>query len=375
MANVIKIGVPNPDELLATNEYGAGALIRVERSTTGGTGYSEVGTVALLAAITSYTYSDPTGVDGSWYRTRYSNSGNTSQSSYGPEFQATSVRADYAMLAPVKLRLGIADTDVTSDAILQSICDQVNGWVESKTGRTLKPTPAFSTTTTGVLAVGATSIPLTTAANLAVGDALMLGPVTGTHEHVTVAAISGVTVTPQAPVVNGYGSGATAQRCYLFDGGEALEGGYMIPVPSGIVSMTSLEVAFYTGGAFNLIPPTDWFLRPLPLDREPGWPATEIWMTDVPSSGNPAPMFYTTRYGRGGYGTARALGTPGWPAMPREIVGLAEKLVVGTFRGRGSGGGGSVTIGSDGERTIEMSMSSQDWRTINRYASQEVLIV
>lgn len=377
--NALTLYAPNPEQLLATTAYGVGALMRVESSLVGGgSGFVELGTVALVAGTDVYTYFDTSGTTGTWYRTRYSNSGNTNRSDYSAEFQAlTAPRVQYATLAGVKLRLLGSGTAVSpnDDPLLTVLCNQVAGWVESTTGRVLGPVPAFTTTTNGAISAGATSIVLTTTTGLAIGDALMLGPVTGTHEHVIVADILGNTVTPQTPVVNAYSGGATAQRCYLLDGGDALEGGRMLPVSDGIVTMTSLEVAYYTGGAFQLIPPTDWFLRPLPIGREPGWPATELWMTDIPSSGNPAPMFYAQAYGSGGFATARCLLRLGWPAIPDEIVGLAEKLVVGLFRARGAGGGGQVVVGSDGQRTIERLLDMADWKLINRYTAKDVVII
>ena len=49
----------------------------------------------------------------------------------------------YVTLAAVKARLGIAN--VTDDAVLQTICDQVNGFVESFTGRIPAPFGTGST--------------------------------------------------------------------------------------------------------------------------------------------------------------------------------------------------------------------------------------
>lgn len=372
--NVVTIYVANPEQLLATAGFGAGALIRVESSATGGgAGYAEIGTVAIVTGTNVYAYEDQAATTGTWYRTRYSNAGNTNRSDYSPEFQATTQGStgQYARLAGVKIRMQQAGQvfGANDDAILTILCQQVNGWLEATTGRIFQPYPAVNTTLNGAVSIGATQVTLTAPGTLAAGDALMLGPVSGTHEHGIVAAVSGSVVTLQAGLVNAYGNGASAQRCYLWDGFDTLEGGYILPVPNGLVSMTSLELAFYTGGAFNLIPATDWFLRPLPLDREPGWPATEIWMTDIPSSNNPQPLFMRGR------ANVRALCTPGWPSTPYELVALAEKLVVGAYRARGSGGGSSVTIGTDGTRLIEQSMSAQDWRTLNHYTSKDAVIV
>ena len=278
----------------------------------------------------------------------------------------------YATLANVKARMaqqgqvfGSAD-----DTILTTICNQVNGWIESKTGRVLAPIPTIPTTVSSGGGAGSQSVTLASGTNIAIGDALLFGPVSGTHEHGIVTSVAGAVIGLQWPLVATYGGGVAVTRVLLFDGDDALENGKMMPLPSGVVSATSLEVAFYTGGAFNLIPATDWFLRPLPMEREPGWPATELWMTDVPSSNNPAPTFNRGR------GNIRLDGeTQGWPAIPDEIAGLAEKLAVAVYRARGSGGGGSVTVGSDGTRTIERSMDAQDWRLINGYAAKEVVIV
>lgn len=44
---------------------------------------------------------------------------------------------EYVTLADLKLRTGITDT--TDDVLLQQICDEVNSWIESYTGRVLGP--------------------------------------------------------------------------------------------------------------------------------------------------------------------------------------------------------------------------------------------
>lgn len=84
--NPLRINVD--PELLETGKYGAGALVRIERSSTGGgAGYAEIGTAPLVANQLVVEYDDATGTTSHWYRTRYSNSTNTAQSEYGPEFQ------------------------------------------------------------------------------------------------------------------------------------------------------------------------------------------------------------------------------------------------------------------------------------------------
>lgn len=291
----------------------------------------------------------------------------------------TTAAVQYTTLANVKARLAQQGQTfgTQDDTILTTIIGQVSGWIEgpAATGRILGPIPAFASTVSSGGTIGSTSVTLASATGLAAGDALMFGPVSGTHEHQIVAGISGNVVTLQSGLVAAYGGGTAVQRVQLFDGSEALEGGHLIPVANGIVSATSVEVAFYSNGAYNLIPPTDWFLRPTPLDREVGWPATELWMTDIPSSGNPAPLFYTTFAGYGAFATVRVVGSFGWPAIPDEIAGLAEKLTVALWRARLAGGGGQVVVGSDGARTIERLLDSLDWELVKGYTSKEVVLI
>src|SRR5258706_14408487 len=122
---------------------------------------------------------------------------------------------------------------------------------------------------------------------------------------------------------------------FLFDGHDILEGGRLLLIPQGIRAITLLEVATYTGGAFATVPATDYFLRPNAQERDPGWPATELWMTDLPSAGNPAPYFFP------GFANIRITGpgggTLGWAAQPDDIVAIAEKLVTMAWQGRQSG--------------------------------------
>ena len=273
----------------------------------------------------------------------------------------------YATLAALKPRLGLTGT--SDDSVLQMLCDQVNGWIESKTGRILAPIPAFATTLAADASAGATSVSLTSATGLARGDALMFGPVSGTHEHGIVAAISGTTVTLQAALANAYSSGAAVERVQLFDGFSAQEGGRLMPISNGIVAATSVEVALYTGGPFSLIPGTDWYIRPTPLEREPGWPGTELWMTNIPSGGNTTPYFPP------GFANVRVAGSFGWPAIPEEIASIAQIVTVSAWRNRSAGGGDSVTVGLDGERTFERFLGYEDKRTLARFTDKPVAVI
>lgn len=378
MANPIYIDVTtNPDVLLNTGMYAAGAVIRVQSATSSTGTFADIAgtpTATIVTATWSYTLYDPAGTSSTWYRTRYENSGGSRTSDWSTPFPAVgttnTATASYATVQGVKLRLGLTPSQTADDGLIQRYCDQVNSRIEGITGRILGPIPTFSTTTSGALSAGATSISLASAAGLAVGDALLIGPVTGTREHVTVGAISGTTVTPESPVVNAYGSGATAVRCFIFDG--YLEGTLVMPVPIGIVSLSSLEVAPTWNAAstnWALIPSTDRLLRPSSLDREPGWPATEIHLSPIPSVGNTYPYFASYD------AIARAVGTFGWPAIPDEITDCAETVAVRAYQARRTGQSDSQGTTDTGVTLISRILAAE-WRDVlNRYKSKDVVII
>lgn len=80
MAVKVPIGLDAPDDAL--RDYGAGALIRVERAAAEAGAYAEIGTVAIVAATFAYEFFDSAGSTSHWYRWRVSNSANTIQSGY-----------------------------------------------------------------------------------------------------------------------------------------------------------------------------------------------------------------------------------------------------------------------------------------------------
>jgi hypothetical protein len=287
---------------------------------------------------------------------------------------ATAV-GSYVTTAGAKLRLLDAGvTDSSNDALISALCDEVNQFIEGRTGRVLSPVPAYSSTFTGtagqqsITVAGATGLP-----GLAVGDDLLLGPISGTHEDATVMAVSGATAWLVSPLEASYPSPAPLQRIYVQDGHGALDDGRRLVVARGLIMLAALEVAPYSGGPFALGSQADYFLRPSGPDLEPGWPFTEIVWTDVPT-GSPYPVFYP------GYGNIRLIGPgpcvdpampslpfAGWPAVPDDVKGVAEALFLAAFRERASSGGDTMTVSLDGTRVYERALSHEQKRTLERY--------
>lgn len=205
----------------------------------------------------------------------------------------------YVTTAAVKARLSIGNT--TDDAVIDTLCDQVNGFVESYTHRQVGP---FATGSTFTL-------------------------------H--------------------------------FESEDAYENGRVFVHTPGISSITLLEVAPYTGAAYVTVPASDYFLMPADSDRDTGWPAFEVHMTDIPSASNGQPFFAP------GYNTVRITGDFGWAAIPTEVQEVATNLALALWRSRSAGTSDVFTIGPDGERTFERALSDKDRRTLNRYQTVTIL--
>lgn len=283
----------------------------------------------------------------------------------------------YATLSDLKLRL--QDSDTSDDTLLQKLCDQANMWIETKTGRILAPVSTFSTTVSSGFGAGTATGVVASATGLNVNDVLMFGPVSGTHESAAVTAVNGTTVTLATNLVNSYAASTAVKRVSIFDGFDAYGNGKVLLVPLGLAgAVNSLEVATFSagqGGAtvanviWYTIPASDYFTRPTPQEREPGFPATELWITNVPIPGDITPAFYP------GYNNVRVDAALGWPAIPDDIVECALNIAVALYRGRGSTGGDIVHVGTDGQQVINRSLTYEDRLTISRYSRHDFRVI
>jgi len=281
----------------------------------------------------------------------------------------------YATLANLKSRLG--DQDTLDDTLLQLCCDQSNMWIETRTGRILAPIPAFATTVASGFTAGTSTGTLTTVAGLNVGDVLCFEALgAATRESVLVTGISGSTVTTATNVASTH-TGAV-KRVYVFDGFNSYENGKVLPIPLGIISLTSLEVATFSAGSggcntvnvvWYTIPNSDTFIRPNYQERVPGWPGTELCITNVPLPGDITPSFYP------GYNNCRVDAAMGWPATPDDLAEVGLNMAVALYRGRGSTGGEMVSVGTDGTPVINRALTYEDKWTLSRYARKDVRII
>ncbi len=150
-----------------------------------------------------------------------------------------------------------------------------------------------------------------------------------------------------------------AAATYTFDG----TGTQVLRVPMGVRSVSLLEIAPYTGAAYETVPAADYFLRPLPQDRNgPGWPATQIVLSDWPTG--------TYRIFPKGQSNVRATITPGWDAIPDDLVALAEIVTVRAWQARLAGESEIIGTAESGGPIIGASLRPAEIALLRFYARE-----
>lgn len=202
----------------------------------------------------------------------------------------TTALGTYASTTALKTRLSIGTADTGDDTLLGDICDSVNSYIESVTGR-------------------------------------VLGPI-----------------------------GGTATTTLTFDVPEPTR---MLYVNQGIRgTAATVEVADYTGASYATVTSADVFLRP--LAPRPGWPYTEVHLSDVPTG--------AIGSFRAGYATVRVTALVGFSAVPDEIEDVALTLAVRTWHARQAGQQDIVGTDEMGRPVVSRFMSARDRATLFRYA-------
>ena len=305
----------------------------------------------------------------------------------------------YATLSAVKARLS-GTFDATDDVLLASLCDQVNAFIEGPagTGRILAPRPVGSgvasaneiqsvtlakgggavtggtwtltfngSTTTAIpwnadgTAVQAILrlLPTINGANVTVAGAAggpytveFIGALAGLAQSLMTASAAGLTVAPCTATV---ALVSTPQDALLYFDVADFSRVLWIDVRA----VSELAVASQTGGSYTVLPITDYFLRPLPQDRDPGWPATRIELSDYPTGG-----FW---YFWPGYNVVRMKAVLGWPAIPDDITDLALTMAVRAWHARQSGQTDIVGSDETGAPIVSRFLSSRDVQTLKRY--------
>jgi hypothetical protein len=308
----------------------------------------------------------------------------------------TTAIGSYATLAAVKARLS-GTFDSTDDTLLGTLCDQVNAFIESPagTGRVLAPRPVgsgvasaneiqsvtlggatlsgghftltFNGSTTTNLAWNAAAATVETAlealATIGTDNVTVTGNAGGPYAVEFTGTLAGLAqslmTADAAHLTTGTCTATVAlvstpqTSLYYFDG----DGGRVLWVDHRAIS--ELAVAPQTGGTFVVLDAGDYFSRPLPQERDPGWPATKIVLSDLPTTG----YWYFPR----GFATVRAKLVLGWPAIPDDITGLALTMAVRAWHARQSGQMDIVGNDETGAPVVSRYLSAADRDTLRRY--------
>lgn len=140
---------------------------------------------------------------------------------------------------------------------------------------------------------------------------------------------------------------------YLIDG----NGQSYLHFQRGIRAVSALSVGDTTGGSRTALASTDYFLRPLPQDRAPGWPATRIELSDIG----------TRRTFPRGYEIVSMTATCGWEAIPDDIIDVALTTAVRAWSARQSGQADIVGNDDTGAPLVSRYVSGFHWATIKAY--------
>jgi hypothetical protein len=150
---------------------------------------------------------------------------------------------------------------------------------------------------------------------------------------------------------------------YVFD----TEAGYVLRIPRGIRTITSMGVATQvhqpdSAGTYTSVPATDFLLRPKTVDLPEGWPPTEVRISRGTLAGT------VTAFGRIDNGCT-ITGNFGFAATPVEIASVTIDAVVAAYQVRKNGASG--VVGADGIATPPWSQffgrGSPQRGTLDRY--------
>lgn len=118
---------------------------------------------------------------------------------------------------------------------------------------------------------------------------------------------------------------------FLLDG----DGSRCLHFGRGIRAISVLAVGSGTGQARVTLASTDYFLRPAAHDRLPGFPATEVWLSDIAT---------VSSFGYG-FDTVSMTATTGFDAIPDDVTDIA--LTVATRAWHAVQAGQTDVVGTD----------------------------
>lgn len=146
---------------------------------------------------------------------------------------------------------------------------------------------------------------------------------------------------------------------YVFD----TEAGYVLRIPRGIRSITSIGVATQvhqpdSGGTYSSVPTGDVILRPKVQDLPDGWPFLEVRISRGVLSGTVS-AFYRIDNG------CQITGNFGFAATPTDVTAVTIDAVVAAYQLRKNGAG--AVIGADGIPATSPEAAQRRAEVLGRY--------
>lgn len=154
---------------------------------------------------------------------------------------------------------------------------------------------------------------------------------------------------------------------YLYDGDGSRE--LYLPITGdgskigGVRAVSLLEVAPYTGGAYQTVASGQYFLRGrVNVDG----PYERLILSDMSTSGY--------GYFPCGLATVRVTATAGWPAIPDDITEIALVAAVRAWHAREAGQTDIVGTDEFGKPVVSRFFSTRDYASLMDYAIGDVLV-
>ncbi len=144
---------------------------------------------------------------------------------------------------------------------------------------------------------------------------------------------------------------------YTFDG----DGTRILRYPKGIRAVSLIELSYYTGSGYLTLGSNQYFLRPGPADRLPGWPYTRIEFTDYAVG--------TFAYFPVGYDTVRVTMTTGFDAIPDDVTDVALTAAVRAWHAVQAGQSDIVGTDDMGRPLVSRFFSARDLETLATYST------
>jgi hypothetical protein len=157
---------------------------------------------------------------------------------------------------------------------------------------------------------------------------------------------------------------------YLYDG-QGLRYLYLalptasVPGIGGIRAATLVEVCPYTGGTFETIASTDYFLRD--KGEGSGGPYRYLVFSDKPAG-------TYTKWPKG-FATVRVTGTAGWAAIPDDLTQLALAVVQRAWNARQTGYQNIDGVDEQGRPIVGRFLQLPDYKTLRRYTVKQPQVI